>query len=109
MRIRAFAVALLLFGFGSAPMVGNAESGTGAATLTEKPEGVVARYAASGTQHAALLSDTQRATAAAKRRQSLAAPAAPAAAISSAFLTRPYTTWHDITSVFDHCVPDYST
>jgi len=25
------------------------------------------------------------------------------------FLTRPYTTWHDITSVFDHCNPDYST
>ncbi len=25
------------------------------------------------------------------------------------FLTRPYTTWHTITSVFDHCNPDYST
>src|SRR2546423_11634772 len=25
------------------------------------------------------------------------------------FLTRPYTTWHNITSVFDHCNPDYST
>jgi len=25
------------------------------------------------------------------------------------FLTRPYTTWHNITSVFDHCTPDYST
>ena len=25
------------------------------------------------------------------------------------FLTRPYTTWHSITSVFDHCNPDYST
>jgi murein DD-endopeptidase MepM/ murein hydrolase activator NlpD len=25
------------------------------------------------------------------------------------FLTRPYTVWHDITSVFDHCNPDYTT
>ena len=25
------------------------------------------------------------------------------------FLTRPYTTWHNITSIFDHCNPDYST
>jgi murein DD-endopeptidase MepM/ murein hydrolase activator NlpD len=25
------------------------------------------------------------------------------------FLTRPYTTWHNITSVFDHCNPDYTT
>ncbi len=24
------------------------------------------------------------------------------------FLTRPYTTWHNITSVFDHCNPDYT-
>jgi len=32
-----------------------------------------------------------------------------AADTSIQFLTRPYTTWHNITSVFDHCVPDYST
>src|SRR5947209_11646907 len=40
-----------------------------------------------------------------------AAVAAPAAAndASIQFLTRPYTTWHNITSVFDHCAPDYST
>ena len=25
-----------------------------------------------------------------------------------AFLTRPYTTWHTITSAFDHCSPDYT-
>jgi murein DD-endopeptidase MepM/ murein hydrolase activator NlpD len=25
------------------------------------------------------------------------------------FLTRPYLTWHNITSVFDHCNPDYTT
>jgi hypothetical protein len=30
-------------------------------------------------------------------------------ASSLEFLTRPYTTWHDITSIFDHCNPDYST
>jgi prepilin-type processing-associated H-X9-DG protein len=42
--------------------------------------------------------------------------AATSARLSSAqvdtslqFLTRPYTTWHDITSVFDHCSPDYTT
>ena len=27
---------------------------------------------------------------------------------SVGFLTRPYPLWHDITSVFDHCNPDYS-
>ena len=90
-------------------MVGHAASGTGAATLTEKPEGLVASQMRTGGHPVAMLSDTQRAVAAAQRRRSLAAPAAPAAAISSAFLTRPYTTWHDITSIFDHCVPDYST
>ncbi len=38
------------------------------------------------------------------------ARAATAAGVvsSNAFLTRPYNTWHDITSVFDHCNPDYS-
>ena len=25
------------------------------------------------------------------------------------FLTRPYTVWHNITSVFDHCNRDYTT
>src|SRR2546429_5142781 len=43
-------------------------------------------------------------------------PAASALRLSAAqadpslqFLTRPYTVWHDITSVFDHCNPDYTT
>ena len=27
---------------------------------------------------------------------------------SLGFLTRPYPVWHDVTSVFDHCNPDYS-
>jgi murein DD-endopeptidase MepM/ murein hydrolase activator NlpD len=34
---------------------------------------------------------------------------ASAAAASPQFLTRPYTVWHNITSVFDHCNPDYTT
>src|SRR5919204_2226105 len=38
-------------------------------------------------------------------RQSLAAQQTTA---NLAFLTRPYTTWHWVTSVFDHCSPDYS-
>src|SRR3989441_5855921 len=32
-----------------------------------------------------------------------------AAASSNAFLTLPYIGWHSITSVFDHCNPDYTT
>ncbi len=35
--------------------------------------------------------------------------ATSAATGSNQFLTRPYTTWHTITSVFDHCNPDYTT
>jgi murein DD-endopeptidase MepM/ murein hydrolase activator NlpD len=110
MRIRAFAFALLFLGLESAPIFANAAVANPAAHLTEKPEGLVAAKMRAGGHPAPQVSDTQRATAAAARRQqSLAAPAAQNAAISSAFLTRPYTTWHDITSVFDHCVPDYST
>lgn len=43
--------------------------------------------------------------------RTMAGRAALAAGSSSTlgFLTRPYTTWHNITSVFDHCNPDYST
>ena len=37
------------------------------------------------------------------------ATAATAGDASIEFLTRPYTVWHNITSVFDHCSPDYST
>ena len=32
-----------------------------------------------------------------------------AATSSNAFLTLPYIGWHSITSVFDHCNPDYTT
>jgi prepilin-type processing-associated H-X9-DG protein len=39
--------------------------------------------------------------------ESVAATTATAADLQG-FLTRPYTTWHDITSVFDHCNPDYT-
>jgi len=37
-----------------------------------------------------------------------AATAAAAASASNAFLTRPYFGSHDVTSIFDHCNPDYS-
>jgi murein DD-endopeptidase MepM/ murein hydrolase activator NlpD len=37
-----------------------------------------------------------------------AAVATMASDASIEFLTRPYTTWHNITSVFDHCSPDYT-
>src|SRR3989440_4192979 len=36
-------------------------------------------------------------------------PNTTAADTSLEFLTRPYLSWHDITSVYDHCNPDYST
>lgn len=42
------------------------------------------------------------------------AAAAPLGTVSNpggapnAFLTRPYPFWHNITSIFDHCTPDYS-
>jgi murein DD-endopeptidase MepM/ murein hydrolase activator NlpD len=108
MRIGAFAFALLFVGMGSAPMVANAASANPAATLTEKSEGLVATHMRAGGRPAAIVPDTQRAMAAAQRQRSVALPAT-AAAISGAFLTRPYTSWRDITSVFDHCLPDYST
>ncbi len=41
------------------------------------------------------------------QRTRLASSAAMAPS-TNAFLTRPYTTWHSITSVFDHCNPDYT-
>ena len=45
----------------------------------------------------------------ASSRTQLGQTAATAASGSSTgFLTRPYTTWHNITSVFDHCSPDYT-
>jgi murein DD-endopeptidase MepM/ murein hydrolase activator NlpD len=111
MRIQALALAFLFLGMGAPPMVGSAASATSATTLTEKPEGIVATHMPSGARPATMVSDTQRAMTAAQR-QRLPAPAAAAAATassSSGFLTRPYTTWHNITSVFDHCSPDYTT
>jgi hypothetical protein len=104
MRIRAFAFALGFLVIGSGQTVASAATNP-AATLTEKPEGVVA-ITGHPSAGAPMLSDTQRAMAVAQRRNTFAAQNS---AISSAFLTRPYTTWHDITSIFDHCVPDYST
>jgi len=45
----------------------------------------------------------------ASSRTQLGQTAATAASGSSTgFLTRPYTTWHNITSVFDYCIPDYT-
>ena len=46
------------------------------------------------------------ATAGTTTMQSLQTTQATDSAIQ--FLTRPYTTWHNITSIFDHCNPDYS-
>jgi len=105
MRIQALALALGFLVIGSVQTVASAPTNP-AATLTEKPEGVVAVTGhPSAHVGAATLSDTQPAMAAAQHRTAFTAQNA---ALSSAFLTRPYTTWHDITSIFDHCNPDYS-
>ena len=50
----------------------------------------------------------------AKQQAAIAGTAGTAAVATTAnasiqFLTRPYTVWHNITSVFDHCNPDYTT
>ena len=114
MRIRAFAAALGFVVVGSMQAVGNVPAAAAAspnplAALTEKPEGVVAApRSTSSVSSAPKLSDTQRALAAAQRRRTFAAASPTTPAIAGAFLTRPYTTWHNITSIFDHCTPDYS-
>jgi murein DD-endopeptidase MepM/ murein hydrolase activator NlpD len=75
--------------------------------FTEKSEHVPAGPSASAIRQLAALRLTD----------APARPANAAAAVrlgtaqadpSLQFLTRPYTTWHDITSVFDHCNPDYT-
>src|ERR1700694_1755277 len=43
------------------------------------------------------------------RAQAVTPAQAQTASAATQFLTRPYLTWHDITSVFDHCNPDYTT
>src|SRR5438309_1364315 len=50
----------------------------------------------------------------AKQQAAIAGTAGTAAVATTVnasiqFLTRPYTVWHNITSVFDHCNPDYTT
>src|SRR5438105_8248487 len=71
----------------------------------EKPENVHAGPPASGTRHlsAAERTDTPVNPAAVSRLSTSQSSSLPQ------FLTRPYTVWHDITSVFDHCSPDYTT
>lgn len=76
--------------------------------FTEKPENVRPGPSATAIHQLAALRLTDAPAARAKG----AVPSRMAAAQADPtlqFLTRPYTTWHDITSVFDHCNPDYST
>jgi murein DD-endopeptidase MepM/ murein hydrolase activator NlpD len=73
--------------------------------FTEKPENVKPGPSAAAIRHLSSLRLTDApATQAARTRMSVTQND-----ITMQFLTRPYTTWHNITSVFDHCNPDYTT
>jgi murein DD-endopeptidase MepM/ murein hydrolase activator NlpD len=114
LRNGLIAVALALLTVSSVQTVAATSApASGSTTTTERPEGLrpVVRpgvvhlgFQPSDTQLAAAA--TARVAAAGRARSMTAAAPAP---LSQAFLTRPYTTWHTITSVFDHCLPDYST
>ena len=87
------------------------QAGTSISSLPIKPEHVKAGPPIRpGQYHAAAISEPETTTF--MRRAGMMTPNAPATAASNAsmgFLTRPYTTWHNITSVFDHCNPDYTS
>jgi murein DD-endopeptidase MepM/ murein hydrolase activator NlpD len=72
-----------------------------------RPEGAVTSGPASGGSHP-LMTETSTATRQAMGKAALGEASLAASSTSIEFLTRPYTTWHNITSVFDHCNPDYS-
>jgi murein DD-endopeptidase MepM/ murein hydrolase activator NlpD len=73
--------------------------------FSEKPEHAHAGPASSVIRR---LSAAQRTDAPASSATSARISAAQSDT-SLQFLTRPYTTWHDITSAFDHCMPDYTS
>ena len=113
MRPSYFVIAAALF-------LGSGESVAAAGPLTqaptaEKPEHLVPVTATRSTSKLAaqMPSDSRLAALSANRARLSAGQqiAAPAAAIAGPvqFLTRPYTSWRSITSVFDHCNPDYTT
>lgn len=110
MKFRVIALAASVLLVGSIQSI-DALAGTARKT-TEKPEGL--RWLPSQPSRylrTAMPTDTALAAAARHRLLASASTAALATAASPAgqFLTRPYTTWHTITSVFDHCNPDYTT
>ena len=76
--------------------------------LAEKPENVTAVPSATAIRSTAARHLTD-APAAGTRAASALRMSVAQADPTLQFLTRPYTTWHDITSVFDHCNPDYTT
>jgi murein DD-endopeptidase MepM/ murein hydrolase activator NlpD len=110
--VRKFFLAFLSLGL----MVGSAEPvlavTPAAPTNPERPEHVApaSMTATPVRMPATLPADFTLASRATARRDARSAQA-PATASSgpAQFLTRPYTTWHTITSVFDHCNPDYTT
>jgi murein DD-endopeptidase MepM/ murein hydrolase activator NlpD len=96
--------------FGTAPVLAASQNGASAVVTSSgasviKDEHVKPSHAVRNPTQLFAQEPTLRTTT--SRAPGTAAPLT-AQASSLGFLTRPYTTWHTITSVFDHCNPDYS-
>ena len=111
MRKFCFAIAATLVVLGSAEPVPAA--GSTQVANAERPEHLVPASSAHVASRLApqMPSDTALARLASTRlrTQTAAAASTAAASVAAPFLTRPYIGYHVITSVFDHCNPDYTT
>src|SRR5437879_3829051 len=111
MRKFCFAIAATLVVLGSAEPVPAA--GSTQVANAERPEHLVPASSAHVASRLApqMPSDTALARLASTRlrTQTAAAASTAAASVAAPFLTRPYIGYHSITSVFDHCNPDYTT
>src|SRR5437870_4720267 len=111
MRKFCFAIAATLVVLGSAEPVPAA--GSTQVANAERPEHLLPASSAHVASRLApqMPSDTAlaRLASARLRTQTAAAASTAAASVAAPFLTRPYIGYHVITSVFDHCNPDYTT
>src|SRR5437660_3295903 len=111
MRKFCFALAATLVVLGSAEPVPAA--GSTQVANAERPEHLLPASSAHVASRLApqMPSDTALARLASTRlrTQTAAAASTAAASVAAPFLTRPYIGYHVITSVFDHCNPDYTT
>ncbi len=100
-RLLGLTIALLLLG-GTQPAVANtAPVAMSLSPVKPEHEAAVPYHVVRTSQIPALRSEV---TTTVRARMQAAGTGDP----SIQFLTRPYTTWHVITSVFDHCNPDYT-